>query len=63
MNLELVKNSIDVGSKVKLRGRKTRGVSFKVLSIDRWNIAKIQHNLSGFVYEEPLYDLELIKKK
>ena len=55
--------NIEVGSKVKLKGRQTRGVSFKVISIDRWDNAKIQHSLSGLVYEESVYQLELMGKK
>ena len=52
---------IKVGSKCKIKGRPTRGVSFKVISIDKWQRAKIQHSISGLIYEASLYELELMK--
>lgn len=52
---------ITIGSKVRVRGKPIKGASFKVLSIDRWQIAKIKHSISGVVYEAALYDLESIK--
>lgn len=53
--------SIIVGSKVKLRGRPTRGVSFKVISIDRYMVARIKHSMSELEYFETVYDLELVE--
>lgn len=52
---------VSIGSKVKIKGKPIRGVSFRVLSIDKYGIAKIKHSLSGVVYESALYELELIK--
>lgn len=52
---------IVIGSKVRVKGKPIKGVSFKVLSIDRWQNAKIKHSISGVVYEAVIYELELIK--
>ncbi len=54
---------ISIGSKCKIKGRPTRGVSFKVISIDKWGDATVRHSLSGVDYVVPLYQLELMKKK
>lgn len=53
---------LKIGSKCKIKGRKTKGVSFKIISIDKWGNATIVHSLSGIHYEIPLYELELMKK-
>ena len=53
---------IVVGSKVRLKGRPIKGVSFKVISIDKYGIATIKHSLSSIHYLEEIYNLELINK-
>lgn len=53
---------IKVGDKCKIKGRPTRGVSFKVISIDHRMNAKIQHSLSKVVYEIGVCELELMRK-
>ena len=52
---------IKVGSKCKIKGKPTRGVSFKVLSIDKYGEATIEHSLSKICYLIQLYELELMK--
>lgn len=49
------------GSKVKLLGRPTRGVTFTVLSINKYGKAIIKHSLSGLVYIEHVSYLVLVK--
>lgn len=53
---------IKVGSKCKIKHKPTKGVSFKVVAIDKYGEATIVHSVSGVNYLIPIYELELMKK-
>lgn len=50
-----------VGDKVRIKGKPIKGVSFRVIAIDKWRLATIQHSISGVAYEIPCFDLEVLK--
>ena len=52
---------IKTNSKVRIKGKPIKGVSFKVLSVDKYNNATIEHSLSKSAYNISIHELELIK--
>lgn len=52
---------IKVGSKCRIKGRKTKGVSFKVLSIDKYGNATVKNSVSKLDYIVPVFELELMR--
>lgn len=52
---------ISIGSKCKIKGKPTRGISFKVLSIDKYGDEKIEHSLTKAHYFIPVWQLDLMK--
>lgn len=52
---------ITVGSKCRLKGKLIKGVSFRVVSINKWGQCDIKHSVSFVVYTVHISELELIK--
>lgn len=52
---------IKVGSKCRIKGKRIKGVSFKVLSIDKYGNATVKNSISKIDYIVPVHELELMK--
>ena len=51
---------ITQGSKVRIKSKKVRGVSFKVLVINQHRVATIVNSVSGLSYQYNVADLECV---